>query len=168
MQTKLTMKKSIILLTSALLFVGVAFASSITGTVDGVPVQVNTNTNGTWGLSVGANANGLGFGQTQGINGGSLLGILALLQELVVRAVPFLIGLAVVAFFWFLVSYIWRNNEDPKKKAEAAKSMAWSILAIFVMVSIWGIISFFGTLLGIGHGGGGDEFRPMLPGEVRP
>jgi hypothetical protein len=39
--------------------------------------------------------------------------------------------------------------------------MGYSILAIFVMVSIWGIIGFIGNTLGVGAGGGAPV--PVVP-----
>ena len=79
--------------------------------------------------------------------------------------VPVLIALAVLAFFWFLVTFIWKGAEDPKKHADAMKGMGASLVAIFVMVSVWGIIAFMGTVLGIGQGGAINEIE--LPGVRR-
>ena len=112
-------------------------------------------------LSVLISGTGLAFAQQitasttqQGaINGGALLSFLALLQTLVTRLVPFAIGLAVLAFFWYLIQFIWKGGEDPAKKADAMKGMGYSILALFVMVSIWGIVGFLGSMFGIGQGG---------------
>jgi hypothetical protein len=41
--------------------------------------------------------------------------------------------------------------------------MGWSIFAIFVMVSIWGIIGFIGGVTGIEQGGSIHGFK--LPGK---
>jgi hypothetical protein len=94
-----------------------------------------------------------GVAEQGAINGGALLAFLALLQTLVTRLVPFAIGLAVLAFFWYLIQFIWKGAEDAGKKAEAMKGMGYSILALFVMVSIWGLVGFLGSLFGIGQGG---------------
>lgn len=49
------------------------------------------------------------------------------------------ITLAIVVFFWGLVKYLWSmSNEDAH---EGLKIMFWGIIAIFVMVSIWGLIA---------------------------
>jgi hypothetical protein len=157
------MKKTAIILASSVLSFGIALAQvtgAVSGTIGGNPIRVNANQDGITGFAIGSAA--VNQGQ---INGNSLLQLLALAQTIVVRLVPFLIGLAIVAFFWFLVTYIWGSNDKPEEKAKSAKSMGWSILAIFVMVSVWGIIAFIATLTGIGHGGGGDEFAPRLPGQ---
>ncbi|MFA6608745.1 MAG: hypothetical protein WCT07_02445 [Candidatus Paceibacterota bacterium] len=96
----------------------------------------------------------IGVGSQQGqIQGGALLQLLALAQTIVTRLVPFMIGLAVIAFFWFLVEFIWLGRNDPKKHEGGLKGMGYSILALFVMVSIWGLVGFFGSIFGIGQGG---------------
>lgn len=92
--------------------------------------------------------------QTPGqINGSSLLSLLALAQTIVTRLVPFAVGVAVLAFFWFLIQFIMKGGESGDAKTSAMKGMGYSILALFVMVSIWGIIGVFGSMLGIGQGG---------------
>lgn len=96
----------------------------------------------------------IGVGATQGqVNGGALLSLLALAQTLVNRLVPFAVGLAVLAFFWFLIQFIWKGKESPDKQKETMAGMGYSILALFAMVSIWGIIGLLGSMLGIGQGG---------------
>lgn len=50
------------------------------------------------------------------------------------------IVLAIVVFFWGLIQYIVNRDGGEKEGAKGAQLMIWGILAIFVMVSIWGII----------------------------
>ena len=63
-----------------------------------------------------------------------------------------LVGIVVTAaflyFFWNLVKYI-RDEED---KDKAKTKMGYSIAAIFVIVTLWGIIGFVRGILGIGTG----------------
>ena len=94
---------------------------------------------------------GVGGAGTQG--GTSILNLLALAQTLVARLVPFLIGLAVVVFFYFLVVFIVRGSGDAAKHSSSLKGMGMAILALFVMVSIWGLVGFLGSFLGVGQGG---------------
>lgn len=103
-----------------------------------------------------ASAQTLTVGQTatQGqVNGGALLALLALAQTLVTRLVPFAVGLAVLAFFWFLIEFIWKGRDDAAAKTQSMKGMGYAILALFIMVSIWGIIGMLGSMLGVGQGG---------------
>jgi membrane protease YdiL (CAAX protease family) len=101
---------------------------------------------------------GMSFVQAQApvantVNLGPILSLLAGAQVLVTRLVPFLIGLAVVVFFWYLIQFIVKGGQDATAKDVSLKGMGYSILAIFVMVSIWGIIGFMASLTGIGQGG---------------
>lgn len=92
-----------------------------------------------------------------------LVSLLILAQKVVGRLVPLLIGLALLAFFWFLVGFIWKGREDPKEQKKSLSGMGWSIVALFVMVSVWGIIGFMGSVVGINQGGTMSGFK--LPGE---
>ncbi len=86
-------------------------------------------------------------------NGGALLGLLALAQTFLNRLVPFAIGLGVVGFLWFLVKFIWKGSSDATAKKEAISGMTYSILALFLMVAVWGIIAMLANLLGVGLAG---------------
>lgn len=86
-------------------------------------------------------------------NGGALLGLLALAQTFLNRLVPFAIGLGVVGFLFFLVKFIWQGASDAAKKKEAISGMTYSILALFLMVAVWGIIAMLANLLGVGVSG---------------
>ncbi|MCF7843297.1 hypothetical protein K9M47_00180 [Candidatus Gracilibacteria bacterium] len=87
------------------------------------------------------------------VNGGPILQLLALAQTIVSRLVPFAVGVAVIAFFWYLIKFIMQGGESGEQKSVSLKGMGYSILAIFVMVSIWGIIGALGGMLGVGQGG---------------
>ena len=53
--------------------------------------------------------------------------------------VPLLIGLAVVMFVYGVLIYMFSEGGD--KKEEGKQYMLWGIIGIFVMVSVWGIVS---------------------------
>ncbi len=89
-----------------------------------------------------------------------IFGLLNLVQTILASLVPILVALATLAFFWFIVLYIWKGRENPDEYAKSKQGMFYSILALFVMVSIWGIINFFGNMLGIGQGGSMGGFNP--------
>lgn len=103
-------------------------------------------------IQVGGTVN-LGNTASQGqINGGPLLSLLALAQTLVTRLVPFAVGVAVLVFFWFLIKFIV-NADKADEKSKSLAGMGYSILALFLMVSIWGVIGLLGSMFGIGQGG---------------
>lgn len=93
---------------------------------------------------------------------GGILGLVATLQQLLDRAVPLIISLAVIGLFWFLLQFVWKGSSDPKAREESIKGMGYSILAIFIMVAIWGIIAFIANLTGVGVGGNGAAIVPTL------
>lgn len=62
---------------------------------------------------------------------------------------PILLGVAVVVFFFFLIRYLIAGKADPAEKKKHMKNMMYSLIAIFVMVTLWGIIAFAGDIFGI-------------------
>lgn len=74
------------------------------------------------------------------------------IQRLVEIALPLVVALALLGFFWGLAKFIFNNgNED--KKEDGKRTMIWGVVALFVMVSVWGLVGFIGDSLGIGAGG---------------
>lgn len=128
----------------------------VTGSINGNTFQLNNN-----GVNVsGSNGSYFNYGNGNTVNGGTsqvngtgVLSLIGLAQAIVSRLVPLSVGLAVLAFFWFLINFLWKGASDPKVHADAMKGMGYSLIALFVMVSIWGIIAFFGSMLSIGQGG---------------
>jgi hypothetical protein len=112
--------------------------SLIVGNVAYALAQVNIN--------IGAAAN-----QGQ-VNGGAILQLLTLAQTIVARLVPFAIGIAVLAFFFFLIKMITKGD-NPDEQKKSMQGMGLSILALFLMVSIWGVIGFLGSVFGVNQGG---------------
>ena len=68
-------------------------------------------------------------------------------QNILTSLIPIVIILALLAFFWGLVKYIWSSGEGHE---EGKKVMIAGIVALFVMVSVWGIIRAVQSTLGIG------------------
>lgn len=68
----------------------------------------------------------------------------------VVTAVGYLmLTLAVVVFFWGIVEFIWAAREGKvEEKTKGRAMMTWGLVALFVMFSVWGIISFAQGILG--------------------
>lgn len=67
----------------------------------------------------------------------TLLNTLALVNTFLNALIGLFITLAVIAFFYGLVKYLFFKSGDAQ---EGIKLMLWGVIAIFVMVSIWGII----------------------------
>lgn len=49
------------------------------------------------------------------------------------------ITLAIIVFFWGLITYLTHLGDDTKRKA-GLMVMTYGVIALFVMVSIWGIL----------------------------
>jgi hypothetical protein len=67
----------------------------------------------------------------------SLFDTLAVVNTFLNALIGLFITLAIVVFFWGLIKYLWSGGED---KAAGLQTMMYGVIAIFVMVSIWGII----------------------------
>ncbi len=94
----------------------------------------------------------IGNASQQGqVNGGALISLLNLAQQIISRLGIFAVGLALLAFFWYLIKFI--TNPSAENKTQSLRGMGYAILALFVMVSIWGIIGLLGSIFGIGQGG---------------
>jgi hypothetical protein len=72
---------------------------------------------------------------------------------------PVVAALALLAFFLGLVRFIMNvSGGDAKAVTEGQNLMKWGLLALFLMVSVWGILRFFHAELGFTNFG-----LPFLP-----
>ncbi len=67
---------------------------------------------------------------------------------------PIVVALALLYFLWGLVKYVVSSGDA---REEAKGIMIWGIIALFVMVSVWGLVAFLGNTLGISSGGNVDR-----------
>ncbi|HBM46027.1 MAG: hypothetical protein UT05_C0014G0005 [Parcubacteria group bacterium GW2011_GWF2_38_76] len=61
----------------------------------------------------------------------------------------FLTGLAVIYLLWNIVKYI--QSGDPKKKDEAREVITYSLIFIFVMISVWGLVNLLVNTFQLGN-----------------
>jgi len=61
----------------------------------------------------------------------------------------FIIGLAVLYFLWNVAQYIMAGG-DPKKAEEAGKMITYSLIAMFVMISVYALIGVIQSTLNLG------------------
>lgn len=67
---------------------------------------------------------------------------------LIKSVVPLLFSLAVVGFIWGIIQYSLNpDNEEKRKKGKSY--MMWGIIALFVMVSMWGLVGILTKTFGI-------------------
>ena len=78
--------------------------------------------------------------------------------NLIYLAVPVLGGVAVLVFFWGLVKFILAIGGDEKAVSQGRTLMVWGTIALFIMISLWGIIRFLHSEFGFTGFG-----LPLLP-----
>ena len=93
----------------------------------------------------------ISFGQTSSGSCGSITdfqGVVSCLTSLINTIIVLIIGIAVLLFIAGLIKYITAGG-DEKQVAEAKNYILFGIIALFVMVSVWGLVdiltnTFFG------------------------
>lgn len=95
--------------------------------------------------------------------------------------IPLLVAIALLAFFWRNIVALAKKDELVQK-AEIKWYLFWGVVALFVMVSVWGLVGILADTFGIrnavpqldtGSGGGngsgeecGPEADPSEPCEI--
>ena len=75
-------------------------------------------------------------------------GLLGQAQGFVDAAIPFVLALALLFFFWGLAIFIL-NAGNEEARARGRSIMIWGIVALFVIVSVWGLVNVLGGLTGV-------------------
>jgi len=70
-----------------------------------------------------------------------VLNLLNQVQVIISAIIPVLIGLALLAFMFGVLKYIFGKKEEGKT------TMLWGIVALFVMTSVWGLVSIVRTTI---------------------
>lgn len=79
---------------------------------------------------------------------GGLKTLLLSLQGVINLLIKVAVAFAVVFFFWGLAKMILRGG-DEKATEEGKKIMVWGIIALFVIIAIWGIVTFIQQAFGL-------------------
>lgn len=58
--------------------------------------------------------------------------------------IPLIFALAVVVFVWGTVNFFILNSDDEKKREQGRQFMIWGIIALAVMLSVWGLVRILG------------------------
>lgn len=102
------------------------------------------------------------FAQPVTTQTGTLGGVIATIGGLVSLAMPVLIALAVLFFIYGIVMYVIGTDEETKKSARS--KMIYGIIALVVIVGMWGIVSLITETFGISTQGSGTIAAPCIPG----
>ena len=92
-----------------------------------------------------------------------LCAILNFFRAVVSDLLPIFFALALVYFFWGVAQFILNDAGNDKTREEGKKKIIWSVVALFVFVSIYGILNFIGDLIDIKPG-----TPTVLPGASFP
>ena len=77
--------------------------------------------------------------------------IVGTIGALIVTVTPVIVALALLYFFWGLAKYILAAG-DETAQGEGKRIMIWGIIALFVIVSVWGLVQVLNTTFGINQG----------------
>ncbi len=81
--------------------------------------------------------------------GRNIQSIFDLVLDLINRyIIPIIIGLAVVWFLWGVAQYVMAAGDEDKKKT-GRDHMIYGIIALFVMVAVWGLVNVLGGTLNL-------------------
>tara|TARA_B100000745_G_scaffold20507_1_gene14143 strand:+ start:18759 stop:19109 length:351 start_codon:yes stop_codon:yes gene_type:complete len=89
----------------------------------------------------------------------TLASTIGTISEIINSIIPIILALAVLYFFWGVAQYVM-NAEDKEKRGKAISTMIMGIIAIFVMVSIWGIIAILQETFKVGGA------APIIPPKI--
>lgn len=82
---------------------------------------------------------------------GGIVGLIQSFGDLINPAIGVLVAIGLLVFFWGLVKFIFRIGGDEKAVEDGKRLMGWGLVALFVMVSVWGIIAFLEDAFLPGH-----------------
>lgn len=75
-----------------------------------------------------------------------------------------LVALSLAVFLFGVIRYVVLRGGEEKERAKARSFMLYGIIALFVMVSVWGLVAILNRSLGIGQGGSMSKIE--LKGEL--
>jgi hypothetical protein len=77
---------------------------------------------------------------------GNITGLVTDIGGIVNLLIPIVFAIALLVFFWGLVMYIFGKEDN---KDQAKKTMIWGVVALFVMASVWGLVRFIQSAVGV-------------------
>ena len=86
-------------------------------------------------------------------------GLVNIFLDLIKVALPVIAALALLAFLWGLTKFIFRVGGDEKAVDGGKNLMKWGLIALFLLVSFWSIITVIQGDLGFNTFG----VLPLLP-----
>ena len=88
--------------------------------------------------------------------------ILGQIGSILNLVIPILITLGVIIFIWGVITYVVAKGEEAKK--EGRDRMIWGIIGLTVIVTLWGLVNFLKSTLGIQDSALDITDIPCVPG----
>ncbi len=82
--------------------------------------------------------------------GTGFLGLIAWATIVLSYIFPFILALSVIWIVWYIFRYAVAGGEDDKSKAKT--HIIWGIVGLFIMVSIWGLVTILTSTFGLTQG----------------
>lgn len=84
--------------------------------------------------------------------GNTLQSLITDVQDVITSLFPILVGIAVLFFFYEIIMLITKGKDDPKKKADAITGIIYSLVAIFIMLTFFGLVKILASTVGVDTG----------------
>ena len=114
-------------------------------------VTLITNTFGLSGTSAPTlSTTGQSAGCSAIISSSTIQNLLCYITGIINNAIiPLIFALAVAMFVWGVVNFFIINADEEAKRNQGKQFMIWGIIALAVMLSIWGLVGILGSTFGI-------------------
>lgn len=85
------------------------------------------------------------------------------LADIISMLIQIAFALALLFFFWGLAQFIYALNQGEEALAAGKRKLIWGIVVIFIMTSIWGIVTSMQKIFNVSGGGVIDAPNVNLP-----
>jgi hypothetical protein len=89
---------------------------------------------------------------------GQVGNLLGQFDQVIRFSLTLIAGIALLVFFWGLVKFIFAAGSE-EAKDQGKRIMIWGVVALFVMISVWGLVAF----LQVAFLGGTSFPTPQIP-----
>lgn len=83
------------------------------------------------------------------------------LMGLISKTIPIIIGAAMVLFLFGILRFAFSSEEG--KRQEGRGFMLWGIIALAVMLSVWGLVRFLQNTFGLENSATNPPAAPQIP-----
>lgn len=63
--------------------------------------------------------------------------------------IPLMFAVAVAMFVWGVINFFIINADEEAKRAQGKQFIIWGIIALAVMLTVWGLVGIFGSTFGL-------------------